>query len=118
MLLNELLTHYARQPQTKALAQLLRRKTLHKTVIGGLAQSAVSMYFAAVHGTVRRCMLFIMRDADEAGYLFQDLSNILGDKEVEENTVSLRSRKDGDLGASPLEDVIAKIVKENAEKSR
>lgn len=43
---------------------------------------------------------------------------ILGDKEVEDNTVSLRSRKDGDLGASPLEDVIAKIVKENAEKAR
>ena len=43
---------------------------------------------------------------------------ILGDKEVEDNTVSLRSRKDGDLGASPLEDVIAKIVKENVEKTR
>ena len=43
---------------------------------------------------------------------------ILGDKEVEDNTISLRSRKDGDLGASPLEDVIAKIVKENVEKAR
>ena len=43
---------------------------------------------------------------------------IVGDKEVEENTVSLRSRKDGDLGASPLEEIIAKIVKENAEKTR
>ena len=43
---------------------------------------------------------------------------ILGDKEVEDNTVSLRSRKDGDLGASPVEDVIAKILKENAEKTR
>lgn len=43
---------------------------------------------------------------------------IVGDKEVEDNTVSLRSRKDGDLGASPLEEVIAKIVKENAEKTR
>lgn len=43
---------------------------------------------------------------------------IVGDKEVEDNTVSLRSRKDGDLGASPLEDVIAKIVKENAKKTR
>ena len=42
---------------------------------------------------------------------------ILGDKEVEDNTVSLRSRKDGDLGASPLEDVIAKIVKENVPTS-
>ncbi len=35
---------------------------------------------------------------------------ILGDKEVEDNTVALRSRKDGDLGASPLDDVIAKIA--------
>ncbi len=43
---------------------------------------------------------------------------IVGDKEVEDNTISLRSRKDGDLGASALEDVIAKIVKENAEKAR
>ena len=43
---------------------------------------------------------------------------ILGDKEVEDNTVALRSRKDGDLGASPVEDVIAKILKENAEKTR
>ena len=43
---------------------------------------------------------------------------IVGDKEVEDNTVSLRSRKDGDLGASPLEDIIAKIIKENAEKAR
>lgn len=43
---------------------------------------------------------------------------IVGDKEVEENTVSLRSRKDGDLGASPLDEIIAKIVKENAEKTR
>ena len=43
---------------------------------------------------------------------------IVGDKEVEDNTVSLRSRKDGDLGASPTEDVIAKIIKENAEKAR
>ena len=43
---------------------------------------------------------------------------IVGDKEVEDNTVSLRSRKDGDLGASPTDEVIAKIVKENADKVR
>lgn len=43
---------------------------------------------------------------------------IVGDKEVEDNTVSLRSRKDGDLGASPLDDVIAKIAEENASKAR
>lgn len=43
---------------------------------------------------------------------------IVGDKEVEDNTVSLRSRKDGDLGASPTDEVIAKIIKENADKVR
>ncbi|MDE6727929.1 MAG: threonine--tRNA ligase, partial [Oscillospiraceae bacterium] len=43
---------------------------------------------------------------------------IVGDKEVEDNTVSLRSRKDGDLGASPTDEIVAKIVKENAEKAR
>ncbi|MGN0639507.1 MAG: threonine--tRNA ligase [Oscillospiraceae bacterium] len=43
---------------------------------------------------------------------------IVGDKEVEDKTVSLRSRKDGDLGASPLDAVIEKIVKENADKVR
>ena len=43
---------------------------------------------------------------------------IVGDKEVEDNTISLRSRKDGDLGASAVEDVIAKIVTENAEKAK
>ena len=36
---------------------------------------------------------------------------IVGDKEVDDKTVSLRSRKDGDLGASPLDSVIDRIVK-------
>lgn len=43
---------------------------------------------------------------------------IVGDKEVEDNTVALRSRKDGDLGASPIDEVIAKIVKERDDKAR
>ena len=43
---------------------------------------------------------------------------IVGDKEVEDNTVALRSRKEGDLGASPLDEVINRIVMENATKSR
>lgn len=43
---------------------------------------------------------------------------IVGDKEVEDNTVSLRSRKDGDLGASPIDEIITKIVKERDDKAR
>ena len=34
---------------------------------------------------------------------------ILGDKEIEENAVSVRSRKDGDLGSQSIEDFVARI---------
>ncbi|MBQ8194703.1 MAG: threonine--tRNA ligase [Oscillospiraceae bacterium] len=43
---------------------------------------------------------------------------IVGDNEVEANTVALRSRKEGDLGVSPLDEVITRIITENAEKTR
>ena len=37
---------------------------------------------------------------------------VVGEKEVEANSVGVRSRKDGDLGAMAVEDFIAKAVKE------
>ena len=43
---------------------------------------------------------------------------IVGDKEAEENTISLRSRKDGDLGAMPVDSVLAKIFEENETKAK
>ncbi|MBP1561997.1 MAG: threonine--tRNA ligase [Oscillospiraceae bacterium] len=43
---------------------------------------------------------------------------IVGDKEAESGTLSLRSRKDGDLGAMPMEDVLNKIFEENETKAR
>ena len=43
---------------------------------------------------------------------------IIGDKEAESGTVSVRSRKDGDLGAMPLADFINKIKTEIADKAR
>ncbi len=41
---------------------------------------------------------------------------IVGDKEQEENTVSVRSRKEGDLGAMKPEDIFAKLVAEDRSK--
>lgn len=43
---------------------------------------------------------------------------IVGDKEAEENTISLRSRKDGDLGAMPVDSVLTKIFEENETKAK
>lgn len=42
---------------------------------------------------------------------------IIGDKEVEENTISLRSCKNGDLGVMPANEVMLKIFEENESKS-
>ncbi len=43
---------------------------------------------------------------------------VLGDKEVEADLVSVRSRKDGDQGAMPLSDFTAKLLLEIAERAR
>ena len=42
---------------------------------------------------------------------------IVGDKDVEAGTVSVRSRKNGDEGATTVDEFVARIEKENAEKS-
>ncbi len=43
---------------------------------------------------------------------------ILGDKEVEQNVVSVRSRKDGDLGVMSLDDFRAKLLEEIATRAK
>ncbi|MEG1993570.1 MAG: His/Gly/Thr/Pro-type tRNA ligase C-terminal domain-containing protein, partial [Oscillospiraceae bacterium] len=42
---------------------------------------------------------------------------VLGDKEVENNLVAVRSRKDGDKGAMAADEFISAILKEVAEKT-
>lgn len=41
---------------------------------------------------------------------------VVGDKEAESNSVAVRSRKDGDLGAMPVNAFIDKLTEENAKK--
>ena len=42
---------------------------------------------------------------------------LVGDKDVEANTFSVRSRKDGDLGSMSIEDMVSKFVKEIEDKT-
>ena len=71
MQLNDILKLYARHPQVKALATLVNNKKIRNAAISGFTQSSIAMNFAAASCKVP--LLFIMRDADEAGYLYQDL---------------------------------------------
>ena len=43
---------------------------------------------------------------------------IVGDKEAESGTLSLRSRKDGDLGSMPMDEVLNRIFEENDSKAK
>jgi len=43
---------------------------------------------------------------------------VLGDKDIEQGVVSVRSRKDGPIGAMTAEDLIAKLLEEVASKAR
>ena len=43
---------------------------------------------------------------------------VVGDKEVEAGAVAVRSRKNGDMGAMPADEFIAKLVLEVANKER
>ena len=43
---------------------------------------------------------------------------VLGDKEVEQNVVAVRSRKEGDLGTMSADDILARLVEEVETKAR
>lgn len=43
---------------------------------------------------------------------------VIGDKELEQGTVAVRSRKDGDLGTMPLEEFLSKALTQVATKSK
>ncbi|MGN0633681.1 MAG: threonine--tRNA ligase [Oscillospiraceae bacterium] len=50
---------------------------------------------------------------DRIPYMF-----IIGDKEVESNTVTVRSRKEGEMPAMPVEEIVNKLVTEVATKAK
>ena len=60
---------------------------------------------------------------EKLGYKIREARNervpyilVVGDKEMEDRAVAVRSRKDGDIGAVPLDDFIAMIKKDNDER--
>ncbi|MDX1359488.1 MAG: threonine--tRNA ligase, partial [Clostridia bacterium] len=60
---------------------------------------------------------------EKLGYKIREARNqripyilVVGDKEMENRAVAVRSRKDGDIGAIPLDDFIAMVKKDNDER--
>ena len=86
MKIQELQQLYAVSPQVKALAKALEEKSGEPIFLEGLIASGTAMYFAALSAEHFKLntplFLFIMQDAEAAGYLYHDLQQMLGDRQV------------------------------------
>ena len=82
MEIKEIVHIYERSQQAKALLQLLDRKTQKTVFLSGLVCSSAPLFFAAVKERLARTVLFVLDDADEAGYFYHDLVQILGQEQA------------------------------------
>ena len=73
---------YAKSPQSAALAKMLCDKSARTGYIDGALASVVPVLFASVAGCVGCPCLFVLNDAEEAGYFYHDLTQMLGNANV------------------------------------
>ena len=82
MKIQELQTFYARLPQVAALAKEIEKKRTKTVFLEGLLGSSAPMTFSALATKTKQSLLFVLQDADEAGYFYHDLCQIMGETGV------------------------------------
>ncbi len=82
MNIQELEKVYARLPQVSALAQALGKSSVQTIFLEGLLGSSAPMLFGSMAAKCETPLLFILQDAEEAGYFYHDLTQLLGDSGV------------------------------------
>ncbi len=82
MKVSSLLKQYAKLPQVGALADVLGKKSVRTVFLEGLMCSSASMLFAAIAERLKSPVLFILQDADDAGYFYHDLVKMIGEKKT------------------------------------
>ena len=73
---------YAKAPGTVALCKLLRENRGSNIFLQGQQASATPLLFAAVATEIKQTFLFVLQDADEAGYFYHDLTQVMGTQNV------------------------------------
>ena len=71
-----------RHPQVRALVRALGRESNKSICVSGLQASSASLVFASLAGQVPGTFLFIMDDAEAAGYFYNDLVAVLDEQQV------------------------------------
>ncbi len=82
MKIQEICDVYANTPEVKALGKLLQDPSVQTIGMQGLAASASSVLFSALSEVLQQMVLFVLNDAEEAGYFYYDLTQMLGNERV------------------------------------
>ena len=71
-------TLYGKLPQYAAFLKLLADEKVRTVALQGLVASSAPVFFASLFERMSRTVLFVLNDPDEAGYFYNDLSQMLG----------------------------------------
>ncbi len=82
MNIQELSRQYAKTPQIAALAKVLEDTRKKDIFINGLLGSSAPLVFSALAEKCKFTVLFVLQDAEEAGYFYHDLTQLMGEKQV------------------------------------
>ena len=69
---------YAKLPQVSALAHEIGNSAVRRIFLDGLLGSSAPMLFGSLASKCSCPLLFILQDAEEAGYFYHDLTQLLG----------------------------------------
>lgn len=82
MTIQDLQKLYSKSPKVAALGKAVEDVKLKNIFLDGLVASSAPLAFAAMALKTTTTMLFVLNDADEAGYFYHDLTQIMGEKNV------------------------------------
>ncbi len=82
MKIQELSQLYAHLPQAKTFLEILKKKKPQTICLDGLHASAAPLFFSSIAPKCVQPMLFVLNDAEAAGYFYHDLVQVLGEERV------------------------------------
>ena len=82
MNIQELVKLYAQLPQVSALAKEMGKSSNSTIFLDGLLGSSAPMLFSSLATKCPCRLLFILQDAEEAGYFYHDLVQLMGSRDV------------------------------------
>ncbi len=115
--IKDIITQYKTHPQHEAVVGHLEKKGLVRLALKALSGSGLAMFAAAVLQEVQKTMLFILPDKEEAAYFYNDLFNLLPNKQIlffpSSYKRSIKYGKTDEMGIIQRTEVLNKLASKN-----